>query len=62
MPPLRPKFAASAIVLALLLALPAAAAPTPPPPAPRVSTVAQNGMPKNIVPKGAAWNFGTTPS
>ena len=24
----------------------------------RVSTVSENGMPKNIVPKGAAWNFG----
>ena len=24
----------------------------------RVSTVANNGMPKNIVPKGTAWNFG----
>ena len=28
------------------------------PPKLSVSTVAENGMPKDIVPKGAAWNFG----
>ncbi|MFC7336420.1 BNR repeat-containing protein [Haloferula chungangensis] len=39
---------------ALLLALPALAAE----PNFRVSTVADNGMPKNIVAKGASWNFG----
>lgn len=28
------------------------------PPAPRLSIVGENGMPRNIVPKGTAWNFG----
>lgn len=33
-------------------------APAPDQPLLRVSTVGHNGMPKNIVPKGAEWNFG----
>jgi hypothetical protein len=43
-----------------LVAAPAAASATPDPASPafRVSTVGHHGMPKNIVPKGAAWNFG----
>ena len=33
-------------------------APSPGQPLYRMSTVSSNGMPKNIVPKGADWNFG----
>ena len=42
------------LTAALLLALPAFAAE----PIYRISTIAENGMPKDIVAKGSAWNFG----
>lgn len=35
------------------------AAPSPEQPRFRVFTVSSNGMPRNIVPKGADWNFGS---